>query len=198
VGLTNALFGQTRDALLSTLFGKPDESFYVNELVRTLDKGTGAVQREIKNLAAAGFVVKTKKGNRCFYKANRNSDFYANIRDFVSTSSVQKTPVVMRKVLRPLRNRIAVAFVFGSMAKKTATAESDIDVLIVGDVTMQDVLARSAKAEAVLHREVNPMLYTPGEFKAQLHDQNHFLTAVMAGEKNFLIGDASGIERLGG
>jgi predicted nucleotidyltransferase len=195
--MTNALFGQTKDALLSTFFGKPNESFYVNELVRTLDKGTGAVQREIKNLAAAGLVVKTKRGNRCFYQANRDNAFYPEIREIVSKSSVQKAPASIRGALRPLKHRIAAAFVFGSVARKVAKPESDIDLLIVGDVTMKDVLARFGKAEGILHREINPILYTPNEFKARLRDKNHFLTAVMAGEKKFLIGDAGDVERLG-
>jgi uncharacterized protein len=193
----NALFGQTREALLGTFFGRPDEAFYLNELVRTLNVGTGAVQREVKNLAKAGLVVKMKKGNRCFYKANRDGDLFPEIREIVSKTSVERTPAVMRKALRPLEPHIAAAFVFGSVARKTAKPESDIEVLIVGDVTMKDVLARAGKAEAVLHREINPILYTTDEFKARLRERNHFLTAVMAEEKNFVIGDAGELERLG-
>jgi predicted nucleotidyltransferase len=194
---SSALFGDTRDALLSTFFGKPDEAFYVNELVRTLNKGTGAVQREVKNLASRGLVVKTKRGNRCFYRANRDSNLFPEIQAIVSKSSVEKVPTVMRAALRPLKPQIATAFVFGSVAKKTAKPESDIDLLIVGDVTMKDVLARARKAETVLHREINPMLYTRDEFQARMREKNHFLSAVMAGEKNFLIGDENEVARLG-
>ena len=197
MGVTNALFGQTRHALLSTFFSRPDEAFYVNELVRTINKGTGTVQREIKNLASEKLVIKTKKGNRCFYKANRDNYFYPEIREIVSKSSIQETPAAMRAALKPLKKRINAAFVFGSMAKKTAIAESDVDVLIVGDVKMKDVLARVGRAAAVLHRDINPMIYTPEEFKARSREKNHFLTAVLAGEKNFLIGDSGEIERLG-
>lgn len=195
--MSNALFGETKGALLSTFFGKPDEAFYVNELVRALNKGTGAVQREVKNLASRGLVVKTKRGNRCFYRANRDSNLFPEIQAIVSKSSVEKVPTVMRAALRPLKPRIATAFVFGSVAKKTAKPESDIDLLIVGDVTMKDVLARARKAETVLHREINPMLYTRDEFRARMREKNHFLSAVLAGEKNFLIGDADEVERLG-
>jgi predicted nucleotidyltransferase len=194
---SNALFGQTKEALLSTFFGKPNEAFYVNELVRSLDKGNGAVQREVKNLASAGLVVKSKRGNRCFYKANRASAFYPEILEIVSKSSVQKAPAVLRAALRPLKSRIEAAFVFGSVAKKTAKPESDVDVLIIGDVALKDVLSRSRRAEAALHREINPVVYTPLEFRLRMHDKNHFLTAILAGDKNFLIGEFSDIERLG-
>lgn len=193
----NALFGRTKDALLSTFFGKPDEAFYLNELVRSVNAGTGAVQREVKNLASAGLVVKLKKGNRCFYKANRDSVYYPQFLEIVSKSSAQKAPAVMRAALKPLKDRISTAFVFGSMAKQTATPESDIDLLIVGDVTMREVLARAGKAGAVLHRDINPMLYTRDEFKTRVREKNHFLTAVIAGKKKFLIGDADEVERLG-
>jgi len=189
--------GQTRNALLSTFFGKPDESFYVNELVRTVNKGTGAVQREIKSLTAAGLLVKTKKGNRCFYKTNHDNYFYPEIRGIVSKSSIQETPAAMRAALKPLKNRINAAFVFGSIAKKTAIAESDVDVLIVGDVKMKDVLARIGKATAVLHRDINPIIYTPDEFKARLREKNHFLSAVMTSEKIFVVGDVDAIQGLG-
>jgi predicted nucleotidyltransferase len=122
---------------------------------------------------------------------------FPEIREKVSKTSVEKTPAVMRKALRPLKHRIAAAFVFGSVARKTAKPESDVDLIVIGDVTMKDVLARSGKAEAILHREINPMLFTLNEFRAKMRGKDHFLTAVVTGEKNFLIGDASDIERLG-
>lgn len=194
---SNALFGQTKEALLSTFFGKPDEAFYLNELVRSVNSGTGAVQRQVKNLTSVGLVVRMKKSNRCFYKANRDSTLFPEIREIISKTSAERTPAVMRKALKPLKPHITAAFVFGSVARNDAKPESDIDLLIVGDVTMKDVLARSSKAEAILHREVNPMVYTPNEFGARIQEKNHFLTAVMAGEKKFLIGDAHDVERLG-
>lgn len=184
-----ALFGQTKTALLSLFYGRTDEAFHVRELVRSLDSGSGAVQREVKNLWDCGLLTKTQKGNRCFYQVNKASPLYSRMRDLITTASLEDVETVMKAALNPLRSKIETAFVFGSVAKGTAKPDSDIDVMVVGDLTFQDLVPRLAKAEKALHRKIDPVLYTSSEYRSKLDNNNHFLTAVMRGEKNLLVAD---------
>jgi len=192
------LFGsRAKSALLSTIFNKPKESFHVRELVRSVGMGSGVVQRAIGNLTRLKLVRMERKGNRCFYQANTENSLFADLQSIMLKTSLETVPDVMKKALRALKPKIRTAFVYGSVACHQAKPESDIDVMIVGDTTFDEVVPRLAKAEAQLHREINPTIYSEPEFRAKLIDGNHFLNTVMNDEKLFVIGDAGAVQRLG-
>jgi predicted nucleotidyltransferase len=96
---------------------------------------------------------------------------------------------VLRQALEPFADRIAIAFIYGSLARREEKAENDIDLMAVGKVSLEDVLGSVGELEQSLARAINPTVYSPPEFKAKLAGGNHFLNSVMRGEKIFLIGD---------
>jgi predicted nucleotidyltransferase len=192
------LFGsRAKSALLSTMYNKPSESFHVRELVRSIGMGSGVIQRELESLTKFKLVRMERKGNRCFYQANIENSLFPDLQSIVLKTSLETVPDVMKKALRTLKPKIRTAFVFGSVARNQAKPGSDIDVLIVGDTTFEDVTPRLAKAEAKLHRDINPTIYSEPEFRKRLINGNHFLNTVLSGEKLFLIGDSGDIQRLG-
>src|SRR5437764_341078 len=65
--LARVLFGKTRRSILSLLFGRPDESFYLRDIVRRTGSAVGAVQRELVALVAAGIVQREARGRQAFY-----------------------------------------------------------------------------------------------------------------------------------
>ncbi len=73
------------------------------------------------------------------------------------------------------------------MARQEERAESDIDLLIVGKVTPEDVIARLADVESSLGRAVNLTVYSVAEFKTKLGSGNHSLNSVVRGKKVFLL-----------
>jgi predicted nucleotidyltransferase len=181
------LFSGVQQRLLAIFFGQPDRSFYTNELLRLTGTGKGALQRELERLQSSGLVTATKIGNQKHYQANRAAPIFDEVRGIV-----QKTfglVDVLRAALADLTSRIQVAFVFGSVAKGTDTAASDIDLLVVAeDLAYADLFERLAPAESTLGRKVGPTLYTPLEFARKQREDNHFVTRVMAQPKIFLIG----------
>ena len=190
------LFGQTRRDVLALLFGRPDERFYLREIVRALGGGTGAVQRELKQLVDAGLVVRQAEGHQVYFSANRESAIFPELQ-----AIVQKTAGVtdvLRVSLAPMLRgeRVDVAFVYGSVARGEQTAQSDVDLLIVGDVTLADLVPLIRVAERKLGREVNPSTYPVREFAAKLKRGAPFLKRVMAEPKLFVEGDARELERL--
>src|SRR5207237_6199505 len=105
---------------------------------------------------------------------------------------------MLRSALAGLVHSIVVSFIYGSMARGEEKPESDIDLMVVGKASLEDVLGKLSNAEASLRRAVNPTVYSPSEFKTKLTSGNHFLNSVVRGEKIFLIGDEDELREVGG
>jgi predicted nucleotidyltransferase len=105
---------------------------------------------------------------------------------------------VLRSALHPLSKQIVAAFVYGSLAREEESAQSDVDLLVVGNATLDRVLSRLSKVEKDIGRPINPTVYSVAEFKSKLATGNHFLTAVLEGQKVFLLGDGDELRKVGG
>jgi predicted nucleotidyltransferase len=194
--LSNVLFGQVRSRVLGLLYGRPDQLFYVREIARDVDISVGTVQRELEKLAQVGLVVRTSRGNQVFYQANQQNPVFPEMRALVNkTVGVFN---VLRSALERLSNQIVVAFVYGSVARQQENAQSDVDLMIVGKVKLDDVLSQLSGAEAALGRPVNPTVYSATEFRSKLALGNHFVSAVVKGVKVFLFGNEDELRKVGG
>ena len=192
----SALFGKVRLAVLTVLFAHADEEFYLREIVRAAGVGHGAVQRELAGLANAGIVTRTRRGNRVFYQANHSSPIYRELQSLViKTAGIAD---VIRGALEPLASNVDFAFVFGSVAKGAARSSSDVDLMVVGSVSLREVVAAAHTAQDRLEREINPSVFSREEFAGRLADRDHFLTMVVDGPKLFLLGDEDDIGKLVG
>lgn len=189
--LADALFTTTQQRVLALLFGQPGRSFYASELIERTGSGSGAVQRELKQLTSSGLVTVKRIGNQKHYQANPDSPVFEELRGLVIKTVALAGPI--GAALAPLADRIDLALVYGSVAKGTDTATSDIDILIVADgVTLEDIYSALAPVEAVLDRKISPTLYTPQEFADRKASGNPFLTRVLSGEHLVLIGNEDG------
>lgn len=185
--LADALFSGLQQRLLAVLFGQPDRSFYGNELLRLTGTGRGALQRELEKLVSAELVTVTAIGNQKHYQANPASPIFAELRGIVLKT--MGLADVLRTALNAVADRIRMAFVFGSVAKGTDTATSDIDLMVVTDaLSYADLFEGLATAEQVLGRKVSPTLYTPAALAEKARTENSFVVRVLAQPKIFLIG----------
>ena len=193
-GPSSALFGKTRRAVLSVLFTHPDESFYLREIVRATNAGMGAVQREVKQLLEAGIIQREMRGNQVYYRADKNCPIFEELKSMmIKTAGVGD---VLKSRLQAVSDRITVAFVYGSAADGSIQRDSDIDVMVVGNVTFADVTSALGPAQEMLSREINPSVYSSEEFREKVVAGHHFLNSVLASDKFFLIGDANELDRL--
>ena len=176
--LAQALFSGTQQRVLGLLFGQPDRSFYATELIALAGAGSGAVQRELARLVQSGLVTVRPVGNQKHYQANPESPIYAELCGIARKTVGLAEP--LREALAPLASQIHAAFVFGSVAKQTDTAASDIDLMIVGDTLEygDTFLALQAVAEQ-LGREVNPTIYTRKELAKRVKDGKGFVSRVL-------------------
>lgn len=192
--MSSVLFGKTRQAVLALLYTHPDESYYMRQIVRAVGAGQGAVQRELVQLSRAGILVREPKGVQLFYRANRECPIFPELHGLiVKTAGVGD---VLRAALANLAERIDVAFIHGSVARGKAGLLSDIDVIVVGEVSFGDVVSALGATQEQLGREVSPSIYPREEFRRKIHERHHFLTRVMGAPRIMLIGDERDIRRL--
>jgi predicted nucleotidyltransferase len=186
--LAGVLFSGTQQRVLGLLFGQPERSFFATELISLAKVGSGAVQRELQRLAESGLVTIKRIGNQKHYQANRAAPIFKELRGIaVKTLGPAEA---LRVALAPLANRVRAAWVYGSIAKGTDRAQSDIDVLVVADdLTLEEVYAALRPAETRLGRQVSPTLYTSKEFERRRAAKNPFITKVLAGDRIQLIGN---------
>jgi len=193
--VSDVLFGRTRRTVLSLLYGHPDEEFYLRQIIRAAGIGQGTVQRELERLAGAGLVRRRQHGRQVYFRANPDNPVYQELRGMLlKTAGVAD---VLREALTPLAPRIRVAFVYGSVARGEERRASDVDLLVVGDVSFGEVVGVIGRAQERLGREVNPTVCTVSEFRTKLKAGQHFISSVMRQEKVFLYGDEHDTGSLG-
>jgi predicted nucleotidyltransferase len=187
-GLADALFAKVQQRVLGVLFGNPGRTFYANEVIARARSGTGAVQRELARLEAAGLVTAARVGKQKHYQANSAAPVFHELRALVLKTSGLAD--VLREALKPVSNRIRAAFVYGSIAKGEDTATSDIDVMVVSTgLTYADLFGALEEASAALGRKVAPTIYSPKELARRMKEDNAFVTRVLQQPKLWLIGD---------
>ena len=189
-----SLFGKTRQALLSLLYGRANEEHPPENLIELAGLGRGTVQRELEFLARAGVVRRTVRGRQVYFQANADCPIYAELHGLVvKTAGVADA---LRSALAPVAARIRVAFIYGSMAKGTERRASDVDVMVIGDLSFEEASEALARVQKSLGREVNPSVYAPADFRMKLAAKNNFLRTVMNSEKIFLIGNEHELAQL--
>jgi predicted nucleotidyltransferase len=192
----DALFTKTQQRVLGLLYGKPEQSFYTNEIVRWADMGRGTIRRELERLVSAGLLVVTREGNQHHYRANPGNPIYQELLGIVrKTFGVAD---VIQTELAPVYEQIDLAFIYGSIAKREDTASSDIDLLVVSDaLAYADLMAVLTDAEKSLGRPINPSIYTAEQIRDKLEQKNTFLTRVMEQPKIWVKGSEDDIEKFG-
>jgi len=181
------MFGAYRRQLLATLMLRPDERFHVRELARMTGISAGSIHRELKVMAESGLLLRERVGNQVFYQANQACPVYPEL-----AAIFRKTiglAALLREALTAASGKIDLAFVFGSMASGRQTPASDVDVLVLGDVSLGEVVKVLAPLQVTLGRDVNPVAMTVERFSRELGRQDRFATRVLQEPKIFVIGN---------
>lgn len=173
-----ALFGRARAAVIGTLFSRPDRWHHLHELVRETGASVGSVQRELKLLLTLDLVERRPYANLVQYRPNRGSTLYRELHTLAEkTFGIEAR---LRAALQPLASGIAFACIYGSVAAGTTTGASDVDVMVVGEVSFADVIRAAQQAADDLHVAINPAVYDADEFIRRRAKGEHFVTSVLA------------------
>ncbi|MRD47442.1 helix-turn-helix domain-containing protein [Caenimonas koreensis DSM 17982] len=193
--LSTILFPEYRRRILGMLLLRPDDALHGREIARRAGLPAGTITRELGKLAEVGLLKREKRGNQQAYSADTSSPVYQELASILrKTSGIAD---VIAQVLTPVAPLIRVAFIFGSVARGQETAGSDIDVMLIGDLTFREAVEILYPVQAQVGREINAQVFGAVEFRSKARKQA-FLVDVLAKPKIFLIGNEHDLEELAG
>ena len=192
-GLAGALFSPVQQRVLGLLFGQPERKFQSAEIIQLAAGGTGAAHRQLQKLEKVGLVLVTRSGSQKYYQANPDSPIYPELHGLVVKTVGVVEP--LRAALQPIAHKIHAAFVFGSVAKQTDRADSDLDLLILSDeLTYPDAYQALQVTEHRLARTINPTVMTRREWKRKRDATDSFTKRIASQPKLFVIGDEDALD----
>ena len=181
------LLGDYHIRLLSLLLLRPGEDFHLRQIERLAGVPVGTARRELLRFQTAGVVSVKRVGNQVRYQADRRCVVFEEL-----ASMLRKTvgmADVLREALAPLAAEIELAFIFGSVAQGKEGPFSDIDVMIVGTVSFDAVVAAVQAPQERLGRPINPVILRPGEFRTRLKTGDGFAGRVSGEPRIMLFGE---------
>lgn len=186
-----AIFSDSQARLYRWLFGQPERIYHLSELRRLTGLGSASLQRELNRLVNAGLVRSTRVGNMRRFQACADSPVFAEL--VALTRKALGVVPLLQEALAPLQPALQAAWIYGSVARQEDTADSDVDVMLVGDdLLLGEVLERLLPLEAQLGRKINPNCYTPQEFERRRKEPDSFVNRVLSRPVLTLIGEADG------
>ena len=193
--LPSLLFPEYRRRVLGLLLLRPDAALHGREIARRTGLSPGTILRELAKLAEAGLLKREKRGNQQVYSADTAGPIFAELASILRKTSGMADVLV--EALAPMAPRLRIAFVYGSVAQGRETAGSDVDLMLIGDVSFKEAVALLFPTQALLGRDVNPRVFAAKEFRTKTR-REAFLADVLAKPKLFLIGTTDDLEELAG
>ena len=178
-------YSKVRAQVFRLLFGIDAKKMYISEIASVTKFANRSVEEELNKLKKLDLLVSTPDRSRNYYAANQAHPLYVEIRNIVIKTSGLKDLLHDALRLAP----IDFAFVFGSLAASTERAESDVDLMIIGQATHRDLASPLRALNDQLGREINPHFISRGEFTRRITTRDHFLSDVLSKPKLFIIGD---------
>ncbi|WP_048441555.1 nucleotidyltransferase domain-containing protein [Caenimonas sp. SL110] len=193
--LSSVLFPEYRRRILGLLLLRPEDALHGREIARRAGLPAGTVTRELTRLAAVGLLKREKRGNQQVYSADTASPIYSELASILrKTSGIAD---VIAQLLMPLAPLLRVAFIFGSIARGEETSGSDVDLMLIGDLTLREAVEVLYPAQQTIGREINPQVLSAKEFQAKAR-KDQYLADLMARPKIFVIGTEHDLEELVG
>jgi len=175
-----------RRDLLSLFFSNPSQKYYLRELERLLVYSAGSIRRELLKFKKDRIFRTEKAGNLLYYYLNQEHPLYEEIKSIVSkTIGIEGT---LSQELARLQN-VKIAFIYGSYASGTDTAESDIDIMIIGDPDVSAVNKKLSRLEKKLKRDINVSIHTLDEYQKRKKEKRGFIMELLKNPRIILVGD---------
>jgi predicted nucleotidyltransferase len=190
------LFPRVRQGVLAATLGQPEKWWYLSELANFLHTRPSSLQRELSSLEQSGILQQRKDGRRTYFKAETRSPIFRELRS-IFEKTVGLIPS-LKNALQPFADKIACAFVYGSIARREEHATSDVDLMVIGNVGLGDLAPSLRKTENRLGREVNVTNYSVDEFRKKIARGDHFLTTVLKGSVQFVKGGQRDLDAVAG
>jgi len=192
--LSALLFSEYRRRVLGLLLLNPDATYHVRELARLTGTSAGTLHKELTKLTQGGLLRRQEVGNQVHYSANRDCPIFDELASILRKTSGLVD--VLASALSSVEKNIALAFVFGSVARGEQQSNSDVDVMLVGSLGFADAVQALHPAQATLRREINPVVYSVDEFRRRAASDDSFVREVLARPKLFVVGNENELGKL--
>ena len=184
--LQDFFISRVRVKLLKIFLTDPAKIYYVRELVRLAKEEINAVRRELQHMEEKGMVKKASRGNRLYYGFKKDYLFYNELVQLIA-----KTVGLGQAIIKD-RNRIGkirFAVLSGKFARHRAHNDTDVDLLVVGEIVIPQVASIVARFEKELDREINYSVMAKEEFDFRKKRRDPFITQILMGSRIMLLGD---------
>jgi len=186
---------EARVLLLNLFLMHPGKEFYLRELSSKFKLSPRAVSLELKNLKSIELIQKRVSGKQHYYSVNINHPLFHDLQNiFIKTIGIKD---VIKERIEIVKSQIDFAFIYGSIAKGTFTVQSDVDIMIIGNISSRKLSGLLIKAGEIIGREINYSVMNYNEFEERIKNKDHFITTLLSEPKMFIIGDSGEFNRLG-
>jgi predicted nucleotidyltransferase len=192
----DALLPKTRQGILAATLVQPEKAWYASELAHRLGVPSSSLQRELHDLSDAGILKTCRNGRMVYYQANRDSPVFPDLRGLLLKTAGLVD--VLAQALKPFAAKVATAFIYGSIAAGSEESDSDIDLMVVGRMSPEDLALPLRRARESLGREINPTVYTPAEFGRKHAANDPFLKEVLDQPRLVVLGNKDELGKVAG
>lgn len=181
-----SLLKNNKGNILNLFFKDSDKEYYLREIARNLDKEPSHFQKALNSLVKEGILKDERKGNLRFFKLNKNHPLYEELKRIIAKTLGIET--VLKEAIKDIKG-VEYAFVFGSIAKNKEYSESDIDLMLIGQVDQDILINKISELEKELRRTINEQTYYRDEIIEKLKEKNNFIARVFKEPKIILKGN---------
>jgi len=192
MGKTNSILktlfsSGVRIDILSYFFMHPGEGYYIRQLEKILDKPVSNIQKELAKLEKINLLSSSIEGNQKRYIIKKDFPLYDELRNiFIKTTGL--SDIIKDELLK--EKEIELAFIYGSFASGDEISQSDVDLMIVGNISDLSINKSIKKIEEKIGRVVNYSIYSRKEIEDRINNNDNFIKTVLEGQIIIIIGNS--------
>lgn len=193
--LEGVVSSKTRAKIFELFFIENNPEYYLRELQRLTGLSTPAIRFEMDNLIDIDLIKSEKDGNRTYFKANILHPLFNTIQEMIN---ITRGPHIRLQKAFDNNKAIELAFIFGSYAKDSLKANSDIDLFIIGKIKNLEISQITFDIQKDIMREINYHKFSRTEITKKLQEDNHFLKSLKKEKIIFVKGDQNDFKEIFG
>lgn len=163
--------------ILKLFFENPEKEYYFREISKKLKKEPSYYQKYLDNLVEDKILLDERRGNMRFFRLNKENPLYEDIKNIISKTIGLENEL---KGLIGTLDNVECAFVFGSIAKGVENNNSDVDLMLIGDINQDTLVTMISSLEGKIAREINYHIYSSSEIIKKIKEKDGFIANIFS------------------
>ena len=161
--------------ILKLFFRDQEKEYYFREIAKKLNKEPSHDQKYLDKLVEDKILLDERRGNMRFFRLNKEYPLYEEIKSIISKTIGLENE--LKELVDKLDN-VECAFIFGSVAKGTENSNSDVDLMLVGNINQDSLTTAISSLEGKIAREINYHIYSSQEIVKKIEEHDGFMTNI--------------------